>query len=349
MNQLKGSVSIFDFCTTGGCAAKLNPAYLQRILSTLSPPVDSNLLTNFDNNEDAAIYRINDDIALALTVDIIAPPIDDPFVYGQIAACNALSDIYAMGAKPTLCLSIIAFNKVLDEQITIKILAGAQEQIGLGGAMCVGGHTVCNEQLLFGLAVVGFVHPEKFWSNQRAQPRDLLILTKPIGMGVSFSALRQQRIKASELHEAVRWATTLNNTAAEVLASFEVHAVTDITGFGLAGHAVEMALGSRVTCEIDHTMVPLLPHALDLYSQGISTSITKDTATFIQNHVEIAEGIPASWQKILTDPQTNGGLLAAVPAEQAGDLKRILRNNGVEHAEIIGRVIDNTTKHLIIN
>lgn len=347
METIKHNQTLFHFSTTGGCAAKLNAGDLHQIIGSLSPLVDRRLLTDFRGNEDAAVYELTADKAIIATVDVIAPPVADANLYGQIAAANSLSDVYAMGGRPLLCLSILGVPEGLGCSLAKEIVAGANQKAVEAGTLLAGGHTVRNSQLLFGLAAIGIVHPAQIWTNSRARGGDAIIISKPIGMGVLFSALRQGLMTTDDLSEAVGCATALNQIAADVLSNFPIHAVTDITGFGVLGHALEITKASGVTFHINSKVVPIFHPAIQLYEQGIRTSITMDNLELVNDHLYRSDMQYALLQ-VLVDPQTNGGLLVTLPGEIAGDALYALHNAGVCRAAIIGTVSEFNGKQIIL-
>lgn len=293
----------------------------------------------FDTSDDAGVYRLSDEQALVVTADFITPPVDDPYLFGQIAAANALSDIYAMGARPVVCLSLVGFpGKKLGPEILQGILAGALSKITEAGAVLLGGHTTDDEEPKFGLSVTGLVHPDRVWRNAGARPGDRLILTKPIGSGVLFNANLKGRVSESAMGRCIQVLTTLNRRAAEIMAGFEIHGATDVTGFGLAGHGLEMARGGRVRLEIDLAAVPFLEEALDAYRAGVSTGMNGPNREMAEGFVHFSERLAPHEREIVFDPQTSGGLLAAVADDQAEALLAALREGGVADAGIVGRV-----------
>jgi selenide, water dikinase len=349
MASTKKVTSLFQCSNTGGCAAKLNPRDLEKIVGSLAPRLaDPRLLTDFSGNEDAAVYLLTPDTALVLTVDVIAPAIDNPVQYGQIAAANALSDVYAMGGTPTLCLSILAYPEVLDLMVVEQIVKGADEKIQEAGALLVGGHTVKNDHVLFGIAVVGRINPNRIWRNSGACQGDAIIATKPVGTGVVFSALRHGSDISDGAAEAVRWSTELNKRAVDALSPFEIHAATDITGFGLLGHALEIARASGVTCTLDSCAVPHIVSALEMYEMGLSTSITAKNIAFIADDLKVSGDIPSSLLSLLHDPQTNGGLLITMASDRAHEAVQALLSVGLDRSCIIGAVGRMQEKHLIL-
>ena len=278
-------------------------------------------------------------MALVTTADFITPPVDDPYLFGQIAAANSISDIYAMGGKPLTCLNLVGFPAdKLGPEILHGIVEGALSKITESGAVLAGGHTTDDEEPKFGLSVTGIVHPQKYWRNVGAKPGDVLILTKPIGSGVIFNANLKNWVSDQALEECIQTITTLNKQAAAVMADFDIHAVTDITGFGLGGHALEMAEGSGVTLEIRTDDVPIMREALEMYQKGMRTGVNPANRALIEESTHFEKSLPAWHEEIFVDPQTSGGLLMSLPASQSESLLEALRNSGVTKAQIVGNV-----------
>ena len=310
---------------------------------------DPNLLVGFGTSDDAAVYRLSHDTAVVSTADIITPPVDDPFLFGQIAAANALSDVFAMGGKPLMCLNLAGFPSAkLDIAVLHKILAGAASKVIEAGALVVGGHTTEDDEPKFGLAVTGLVHPEKVWTNAGAQVGDRLLFTKPIGSGVLFNAHRKGWVSAEAMARCLEVITTLNQAAAAAAAGFTVHAATDITGFGLAGHSLEMAQGSGVTVVLDESQIPILPEALEMYRRGMTTGVNAVNAELVAGKIRYTAEAPAWRREILVDPQTSGGLLLAVPPAEVPGLLDALHGAGVEDAVLVGRVEEAGEHSLVI-
>lgn len=300
---------------------------------------DPNLLVGFDTHDDAGIYRLNDEIAIITTADYITPPVNDPFVFGQIAAANALSDVYAMGGRPVTCLNLVGFpTKKLPPDQLHQIIAGGLAKITEAGAVLAGGHTIEDDEPKYGLAVTGVVHPQKYWTNGGAQPGDRLMLTKPIGSGVIFNANLKKWVSADALNACLATLIELNKTAADVLQQFDVHAVTDVTGFGLAGHAYEMAVASKVSLQLEIDRVPIMDEALQMYERGMSTGVNRTIRQQVETSLRFDRNLPSWHREILMDPQTSGGLLVAVDQRQAPQLLAALHEAGVSSAAIIGRV-----------
>ena len=300
---------------------------------------DPNLLVGFNTSDDAGVYRLTDDMALVSTADFITPPVDDPFTYGQIAAANAISDVYAMGGRPITCLNLVAFpSGKLAPEVLHGIVAGAVDKITEAGAVLVGGHTIEDDEPKFGLAVSGIVHPDKIWTNAGARPGDRLVLTKPIGSGVIFNANIKRWVSAEALSACIAHLVTLNRTACEIMQEFSVHAATDITGFGLAGHSFEMADASEAVLTLAMDQLPVMREALEMYRRGVNTGVNPHNRRMVQDHLELVGDWPSWQQEILYDPQTSGGLLAAVDAAAADDLVAALRAAGLSQAATIGEV-----------
>ena len=298
-------------------------------------------MVGFETSDDAGVYRLNDDTALVTTADFITPPVDDPFLYGQIAAANSLSDVYAMGGRPITCLNLVGFpSNKLEPEVLHGIVAGALSKISEAGAVLAGGHTTEDEEPKFGLSVTGIVHPKKIWRNVGAKPGDVLILTKPIGSGVIFNANLKNWVSTDALNECIEIITNLNKAPAEVMANFEIHAATDITGFGLAGHCFEMADGSNVTLKISMDQIPVMNEALAMYEKGMSTGVNLYNRQMVGDHIRFQRDLPGWHEEIVFDPQTSGGLLVAVPKAQGEGLLHELHNAGVKQAKTIGTVTD---------
>jgi selenide,water dikinase len=308
-------------------------------LNKLPKNQDPNLLVGYETQDDAGVYRLNDDIAIITTADYITPPVNDPFLFGQIAAANALSDVYAMGGHPVTCLNLAGFpSKKLDQDILNQIIAGGLSKITEAGAVLAGGHTIDDDEPKYGLAVTGIVHPEKYWTNTGARPGDILILTKPIGSGVLFNANLKNWVSSQALNQCLAVIKSLNKTAAEIMQKFEIHAATDITGFGLSGHAFEMASGSGVRLEFTLDEIPVMQEALEMYAKGVSTGVNRHNRQLVENHLKFEKDVPEWHREIVYDPQTSGGLMVAVPQDQGPELITALKAAGVEQSCIIGSV-----------
>jgi selenide, water dikinase len=265
--------------------------------------------------------------------------VNDPYTFGQIAAANAISDVYAMGGRPITCLNLAMFPaKKLELEVLHQIVAGALSKITESGAVLAGGHTIEDDEPKFGLAVTGIVHPQKYWSNRGAKPGDVVILTKPIGSGVLFNANIKKWVSDEAMKECIAILTTLNRKAAEVVADFEVHAATDITGFGLAGHTYEMVKGSQVTMEFYLDRIPFMQEALEMYKKGVTTGVNNYNRELVAGAIRFEKDLPPWHKEIVYDPQTSGGLLVAVPESQGEALVKALQAQGVRWASMVGKV-----------
>ncbi len=286
------------------------------------------------------MYRLSDEIAFVSTVDFITPPVDDPYWFGQIAAANSLSDIYAMGGKPLTALNLVMFPpKKLDKSVLKEILRGGNDKVLESGASMAGGHSVDDNEPKYGLAVTGIVHPDKILTNCGAREGDVLILTKPLGTGVLFNACRSKKLSFKELEVILPQVAALNKKVLDVAVSFDIHSCTDITGFGIVGHSLEMAIGSGVQINLFYKELPVYPHALEMYRKGETTGSNKANRRLSQGHLEITAKISRAEEELLFDPQTSGGLLLSIPESQAAQLIHEMRAAGMETAVKIGEVI----------
>jgi selenide,water dikinase len=305
----------------------------------LQPSKDPNLLVGFETSDDAAVYRVAPDIAVISTVDFITPPVDDPYWFGQIAAANSLSDVYAMGGKPLTALSLVMFPSTkLDMGLLKEILRGGNDKVMEAGAAMAGGHSVDDNEPKYGLAVTGTVHPERILTNRGVQEGDALILTKPLGTGVLFNASRSGRLPYRELEAILPQVAALNRQAVEVALDFDAHACTDVTGFGIMGHALELAIGSGVQIDLVYEELPFYPNAIQMYQKGETTGSNKANRKLAEGFWGAATKRSALEEELLFDPQTSGGLLIALPDAQAEALKTALRKAGVETAARVGQV-----------
>ena len=312
------------------------------MLAKLPKQTDPNVLIGFDTADDAGVYRLAPDLALVQTVDFFTPIVDDPYTFGQIAAANALSDVYAMGGRPISALSIVGFpNTGRDLAVLESILQGGHAKMEEAGCAVIGGHSIGDEEIKFGYAVTGLVNPARVLSNAGAHPGDRLLLTKRLGTGIISTALKEGCASGSAVNAAIESMCALNRTASEVALEFPVHAATDITGFGLLGHAREMALASKVSLTIDHTRIEFLPDAVDYSRQGHLPGGLKRNREFLAGCVEFAASVPEEVRNLLFDPQTSGGLLLAVEGQAAASLVTALRERGIATQEV-GQVVAKT-------
>lgn len=322
---------------------------LDSVLRRLPRQTDPNVLVGFETNDDAGVYRLADDLALVQTVDFFTPIVDDPYLYGQVAAANSLSDVYAMGGRPISALSIVGFPEKGDPELLEQIIRGGLAKMAEAGCSVVGGHSIRDDDMKFGYAVTGVINPQRVWRNVGAQPGDALLLTKAIGTGVIATALKKNRASPESLDASVASMTRLNRDAAEALAEVagrtdgagmgnSIHAVTDITGFGLLGHAREMAAGSGISLEIDHARVEYLPGAVEAAREGHLAGGLKNNREFVGDCVEFADAVREEYRSLLFDPQTSGGLLVAIAREATDAALAALARRGVP-TRAIGRVI----------
>ena len=327
----------------------MSPVGLNAMLAGLPGAADPDLLVGFATRDDAAVYRVSERRALVLTADIITPPVDDPRVFGRIAAANALSDVYAMGGEPRVCLNLVCFpTKKLGPEVLDGIVAGALETITEAGAVLAGGHSVEDEEPKFGLAVVGFVDPGAVWTNAGARPGDALVLTKPIGSGVLFNANLRRKVSPAAFAECLAGVTALNRAAADQLRGFDIHAATDVTGFGLAGHALQMAEASDVNLALESDALPLYPEAIAMYERGVTTGANAGNRERVEPHVRWRREPSRARREIWLDPQTSGGLLAALPAAEADAAVAALRAAGATAAARVGSVAEYDRRHRLV-
>ena len=312
-------------------------------------PSDPNLIVGFDTADDAGVYRLRDDLALVQTLDFFTPIVDDPYDYGRIAALNSINDVWAMAGTPITAMAITCFpNKGVDPAILGEIMRGGLETINQYGVTLIGGHSVDNEQIMFGYSVTGVIDPNKVAKNSGARPGDVVILTKPIGTGIISTGIKTGRAGDSIVAGSVETMLTPGKYAAEAMREFDVKAATDVTGFALLGHAWEMACASKVTIEIDAGALPFLDGALELVSEGMLTSGDKTNREYVGNDAQIDPSVDENVTKLLFDPQTAGGMLIAISADKGEAILATLRKN-YPHARIIGRVHPRAPSLIIVN
>ena len=330
------SIKLTKLTKCAGCGAKVGAGVLAQLLEGIRVHHDPNLLVGFDKSDDASVYKISDDLALVQTVDFFPPIADDPYLFGQIAATNALSDVYAMGGEPKLCLNIMAVPEDMPGEAVHDILRGGYDKVYEAGALITGGHSILDEEPKYGLAVTGFVHPDKMLTNSAARPGDVLVLTKPIGIGVLTSAGKADLLTRDTVDFMNRMMTTLNKSARDVMVRYQVHACTDVTGFGLMGHGFEMAQGSDVELHVDVQAIDLIPEALEFARMGVLPAGMYRNRSFAEPGVDVGD-TELAVQDLLFDPQTSGGLLMAVAPSDADALLAELRG-AVPSAQRIGTV-----------
>lgn len=312
-----------QFCRGGGCTAKLGPAALSRVLEKLPRPTDPNLLIGAESSDDAAVYRLTDDLAIVQTLDFFPPMLDDPYLFGQVAATNALSDIYAMGGEVKTALNIVCFPEEMDLNILGEILRGGSEKVLEAGGSLAGGHSIADQEVKYGLSVTGVVHPQRILANNTGKVGDHLILTKPLGVGLLCTAARLGQADHQAFQRAVKSMTTLNKYAAQVAAKYRVHAATDVTGFGLLGHLHEM-MRPDLSARVFAYALPMLDTALDCADEFYLTAAGQRNRNFAANRA-VLHGLTFAQEELLFDPQTSGGLLLAVEEADAQPLLEELR------------------------
>ncbi len=334
------------FCTGGGCTAKLGAGVLSRILEKLPQgEKDPNLLVGYDSRDDAAVYRISDDLAFMQTVDFFPPMVDDPYTFGQIAAANALSDIYAMGGEVKTALNLVCFPESMDLNVLGEILQGGAEKVAEAGGSLAGGHSIADTGVKYGLSVTGLVNPNRMYRNDAGQPGDRLILTKALGVGLICTANRVGEAAPEHMEAAIASMTTLNRTAAEISRKYTVHAATDVTGFSFLGHLHEMMDG-KLSCIIDAHAVPVLPGAEKAADDFLYTAAGQRNRNHTGPYVTF-ENVPFAMEEVLFDPQTSGGLLLAVSPQDAEALEAELQSAGLP-AKIVGEIIPKSKREITV-
>lgn len=331
------SIRLTELSSCAGCAAKLGAAELRSVMERVTPATDDRVLVGYGSSDDAGVVLLRDDLALVQTVDFFTPIVDDPYDFGRIAATNALSDVYAMGGRPICALNIVAFPEDLDLAILSAILEGGSSVARAAGVAIVGGHTIKDAEPKYGMAVTGEVNPRRIVTNAGAQPGDALVLTKPLGTGVLTTALKRGAITPSDLSEAVAAMTTLNDRAAEAMLAAGARSATDVTGFGLLGHAHNMARASGVQLVIDAKAVPFMDRVLELIDTGIVPGGTRHNSETHAEFTEFAPSVPEAVRIGLSDAQTSGGLLIAIAPDRLSTLLGELNDRGVM-AAVVGRV-----------
>jgi len=324
----------------GGCGCKIAPGVLSDILrGTNALPVPKELLVGIETADDAAVYQLNDEQALIATTDFFMPIVDDPFDFGRIAATNAISDVYAMGGTPIMALALVGMPiNVLSTQTIGRILEGGASVCQAAGIPIAGGHTIDSVEPIYGLVAIGLVHPNRLKRNADAQAGDVLVLGKPLGVGVLSAALKKNALPPEGYAQMIATTTRLNTPGPALAALPGVHALTDVTGFGLAGHALEMARGSGCTVEIDWPQVPLLPNVRELAAQGMVTGASGRNWTGYGQDIQLPTGFAPQDQALLSDPQTSGGLLVACSPDSVDQVLSTFRSQGFEEAKVVGRV-----------
>ena len=341
-------IKLTHMTKTAGWAAKIGPGTLAQVLGNLPKFHDENLLVGVETSDDAAIYKVNDELALIQTLDFFTPVVDDPYLFGQIAAANSLSDVYAMGGEPRTALNIVGFPSCLDPKILGRILEGGASKVLEAGAILAGGHSIQDDEPKYGLSVTGFVNPNKIFKNYGSQPGDVIIITKQVGSGLINTAIKAEMAEKSQIDEVVTVMTSLNKKAKEVIENYPISACTDITGFGLAGHAMEMAASSKVTFEIDVNKVPYIDGALEMAKMGLVPAGTYNNKDYISGDVEDCN-IEECYLDLMYDPQTSGGLLITLPESEVENIMKDFENKNMDtKVAVIGRVLEKQEKSIVL-
>jgi selenide, water dikinase len=343
-------IDLLQMVEYGGCSAKISPKQLEEILKYLPLPADPNILVDIDTHDDAGVYKINDDLALVLTTDFFPPVCSDPYEFGEIAAANSISDVYAMGGDPVLALNIMMFPaSKLPMEVYAEIMKGGFSKATEAGVRIIGGHTIDDFPPKYGLAVVGYIHPEKIITNAGARPGDSLILTKPIGTGVILAGHRLGMVSEDDLSEAKRLMKLLNKSGAEVMKKYKIKGATDVTGFGLAGHSLKMAKASNVSIILNMNSVPSIGKTYELINEGCIPGASFRNLEYAENDIEFAIDLDYNLRMMAFDAQTSGGLLFAAPAEKVKDIMTDLTNSGLVDSMVIGNVTDKMERSIYLN
>jgi len=344
---MEEKINLLNFVEQGGCSAKLSASELKKTLAGLPKMKHKNLLVDIDTHDDAGVYKINDDYALVQTTDFFPPVCSDPYDFGQIAASNALSDVYAMGGNVLTALNIVLFPSNLSLAILKEILRGGQDKVKEAGGVILGGHTITDDIPKYGLAVTGWVHPNKIITNAGAKTGDVLILTKPIGTGVIISAKKNNLVNDNNYLAAVDNMKKLNKRAAEIMMNYSINSATDITGFGLLGHTLKMALGSNVSIVLDSDKVPVLDGVMELIDLGVIPGAGFRNMEYAESDCYFSDTLDYNSKMMIADAQTSGGLLISVPASEANSLISELKEAGEGYSEV-GKVINKTDKFVYV-
>jgi selenide, water dikinase len=340
-------VDLLQMVENGGCSAKISPKQLEEILKYLPLTDDPNILVDIDSHDDAGVYRVNDELALVLTTDFFPPVCSDPYEFGQIAAANSISDVYAMGGTPVTALNIMMFPAAkLPLEVYAEILKGGSDMASEAGVSIIGGHTIDDFPPKYGLAVVGYIHPQKIITNAGARPGDSLILTKPVGTGVLLAGQRMKLASCDDIDLAKSFMKMLNRSGAEVMKKFNVRGATDVTGFGLAGHALKMAKASKVTININMKSVPLIGETYRLVDEGCIPGASFRNLDFAEPDTWFAPDLDYNLKMIAFDAQTSGGLLICAPSGTEDNVLRDLKNAGLAAATVIGNITKFESKFL---
>ena len=345
---MQEDVKLTKLAKCAGCGAKVGAGTLAKLLEGIRVRQDENLLVGFEKSDDACVYKVSDDLAIVETLDFFPPIADDPYQFGQIAATNALSDIYAMGAEPKLALNILCVPEKMPQQAVHQLLKGGYDKVYEAGAIIAGGHSILDDEPKYGLAVTGFVHPDHILQNAGARPGDVLLFTKPLGLGILSTAAKAEMLSPAGEALSLKLMTTLNKTARDIMVNYRIHACTDVTGFGFLGHLYEMAAGSDVTVELETGAVDIIPEALEHARMGLLPAGMYRNRSFAEHAVEPGN-VELAVQDVLYDPQTAGGLLMAVDPRDAKALLAEL-NGAVPSAQMLGtvRAFDGSDKRIYL-
>jgi selenide,water dikinase len=343
-------IDLLQMVESGGCSAKISPKQLEEILKYLPLPKDPNILVDIDTHDDAGVYKVNDDLALVLTTDFFPPVCSDPYEFGQIAAANSISDVYAMGGDPVLALNIMMFPAAkLPMEAYADILKGGFDKATEAGVRIIGGHTLDDYPPKYGLAVVGYIHPGKIITNASVIPGDSLILTKPIGTGVILAGHRLRMVSDDNLAEAKRLMKLLNKSGAEVMKRYNIRGATDITGFGLAGHTLKMAKASKVSLIINMKEVPLIGNSYQLIDDGCIPGASFRNLDYAEKDIDFASDLDYNLKMIAFDAQTSGGLLFSAPSDKVNKILEDLRSAGLSDSKVIGYATEPEEKCIYLN
>ena len=343
------TVDLLQMVENGGCSAKIPPKQLEEILRYLPLPDDPNILVDIDTHDDAGVYRVNDELALVLTIDFFPPVCSDPYEFGQIAAANSISDVYAMGGTPMIALNIMMFPaEKLPIEAYKEILKGGADMASQAGVRIIGGHSIDDFPPKYGLAVVGYIHPQKIITNAGARTGDILVLTKPVGTGVILAGQRLGLTAETDVSQAKSVMKLLNKSGAEVMKKYEVRGATDITGFGLAGHSLKMARASSVSITLNLNTLPLIGSTYELTDQGCIPGAAFRNLEYVENEAHVGETLDYNLKMIAFDAQTSGGLLMAVSPEKSDEVISELHNKGLKASAKIGFVTEKHEKYLYL-
>ncbi len=336
---METEVKLTKLASCAGCGAKLGAGTLAQMLEGFQTHSDPRLIVGYDKSDDASVYVLDENTALIQTTDFFPPIVDDPFLYGRVAAVNAMSDVYAMGGEPKLALNILCASEKMPEEAIREVLRGGYDAAYEAGAIITGGHTIRGAEPIYGLAVSGFVHPQKVLTNSNAQPGDVLILTKPLGIGILTTAAKAELAEKETLDKIYSQMATLNKVARDVMVTYPVHSCTDVTGFSLLGHGFEMAQGSNCTLHIEVDNVPYHAESLEFASMGLVPAGAYRNRKFAGAGVKLCRDVSLAMQDILYDPQTSGGLLFALPEKEGKDCLRELQDK-IPQAAVVGYVTE---------